>query len=709
MITNLYQQNASQNREVSWLRFDDRVLNEAKDASVPLLERLKFVAIYTSNLEEFFRVRVGSLKDLERGKYNTIDNKSGLTPKGQLDLIYPIAKRGCKKRDKIYTSLKKEMQEAGICDLDIAMLNKEQMRYVKKYYRQRIEPLLTAQIVDAHHPFPNFISGVTYIAAVLKKKKKTTMFAFVAVPPSLDDIVMLEDKDTISFVHTGEIIRHFIAKLYPDTKVVETLKFKLARSAYVDPEDEAFDDVEDYRKKMMKVLKERRKMNVTAIEFSEEPSKELKNYLISNLKIEPQMIFLRTSPFSFRYAYKLAKYLPTEKKTTLLYPPYEPKRTVKLNPKNIFEQIQRKDVLLSYPYESMNTFLTLLKEAADDPDVVSIKITIYRLAKHARLVEYLCQAAQAGKEVDVLIELKARFDEQNNIDYSEILEEAGCHVFYGFEHYKVHAKICLITKQTDKGLENVVTISTGNFNENTAKLYTDLVMMSARKALVNDALAFFQNMFIGKLDGKYKALWVAPVDLKKNILESIRQETAKGKDGYIFFKINGISDEDIMQALMDASNAGVKVEMIVRGISCLLPHVPSRTENITVLSIVGRFLEHSRIYVFSKGRSEKMFISSADLMTRNTEHRVEIATPIYNSDLKKEIHTYIQTYMADNVKARVLQPTGRYRKVQEGQRDTDAQQILMETTKGTAPLTTPIVKHQTSAYATRFKQRKGKL
>jgi polyphosphate kinase len=657
MEEEVYKEGCTQNREISWLRFDDRCLNEAKDRTVPLLERLKFVSIFTSNLEEFFRVRVGSLYDMEKVKYDEIDKKSGLTAKGQLDLIYPMAKRELKKRDKVYHELRQEMADAGIYDLDIEQCNKEEIRYLRKYYRKRVDPLLTAQVVDAHHPFPNLLTGRTYIAAVLRAHHKHE-YAFVMVPPSLDDIIILPEEDRLAFVHVGEVIRHNIDQLYPDAEVLETLKFKLARSAYIDADDEAFDDITDYRKKMMKVLKERRKMNVTSITFSNQPSAELKNYLVGNLKLKPQMVNYSQAPFSLKYAFRLPKFLNDEQKQKFLYPPYEPKMTPELDyKKSIFDQLLKKDVLLSYPYDSMGPFLNLVKEAANDDSVVAIKITIYRLANHARLVEYLCQAAENGKEVDVLIELKARFDEQNNIDYSEILEESGCNVFYGFEHYKVHSKLCLITRSRDEKIENVALVATGNFNENTAKQYTDLALMTSRASITRDAVDFFQNMMIGKLDGHYRTLWVAPISLKSNILASIEREIEKGPEGYIFIKINGFTDEDIIKALIRASQAGVYVDMVIRGISCLLPGVPGKTDNIHIRSIVGRYLEHSRIYIFGRGAGE----------------------------IRKRIHEFVDLYLADNVKARVMNKKGRYVKVKrnDGEKAVSVQDEMMALTKGT--------------------------
>ena len=612
MIERLYEEGCLQNREISWLRFDDRVLNEAKDTSVPLLERLKFVSIYTSNLTEFFRVRVGSLYDLKKAKFDKVDNKSGLTAKGQLDAIYPVAKRGCKKRDTIYKGIRKSLIKENIYDLDVEDCTKEEIKYLQKYFKTRIQPVLTPHIVDAHHPFPNLLTGVTYICTVLKIKKHG-VFGFVGVPPSLNDIIVLPDENSFRFVHMEDVIQYFVPSLFKDADITEVLKMKISRSAYVDPEDEAFDDIHDYREKMMKVIKERRKMNITRIALSKKPSRALDKYLVKHLNITKQMVFIVNSPFNMKYAFGLGKLLTEQAQERLLFPPYEPQLSPALNYRHhLFSQIQKKDVLLAYPYESMAPFVNLVKEAANDSQVVSIKITIYRLASHARLVEYLCQAAENGKEVDVLIELKARFDEQ------EIIE---------------------------------------------------------------DSIHFFQNMMIGNLEGKYKKLLVAPKDLKPAILKYISQETKKKEDGYIFVKINGMSDEEIMQALIRASQAGVHVEMIIRGISCLLPGIEGKTENLHIRSIVGRYLEHSRIYVFGKGDKEKMYISSADFMTRNTERRVEIATPVLDSEIRERIHAYIDLCLRDTVKARMMSSTGRYTKIPSEGEKVNSQDEMMKLTQ----------------------------
>lgn len=681
MQKNLYKEGYTCNRELSWLRFNNRVLNEAKDDTVPLLERLKSVYFYSSNLEEFFRVRVGSLWDLKNVKMHKIDNKSGMTPAQQMDAIYPLAKRWCAKRDEIYVDLRKKLQKEGLEAISIVDCTKEEMKFLKKYYKTKILPLLNPQIVDTHHPFPNLQNHITYIAASMKFKK-TTSYCFVAVPQTLPHIIVLPHKKKVRFIHTEDFIMHQLPEIFKGASVNEMLKLTVARSAYVDADDEAFEDILDYRKKMEKVLKERKKMNVTMLTVSNKPSASFLKYLFTNLKITRRELFTTSAPMNMKYVFGLENLLDETTKAKLTYPPYTPK----LNPafhykQSLFQQLQKKDVLLHYPYDSMEPFLQLIKEAANDPKTVSIKITIYRLASRARLVDYLCQAAENGIEVNVLIELKARFDEQNNIDYSEKLEDAGCNVIYGFEKYKVHSKVCLVTKMNKERVQHVALIATGNFNENTAKTYTDFAYMTSREAIVNDAVAFFNNMAIGKLDGDYDTLLVAPVSLKKKLLEMIDAEIEKKEQGRIICKLNSLTDEELIVKLHEASQAGVQIQLIIRGISCLVPNIPNKTENIQIRSIVGRYLEHSRIYLFGEGTNEKMYISSADFMTRNTERRVEVATPILDETSRKEIHAYLDMVFKDNTKARLMSETGRYHKIKNGEPPFNSQLAMMRTRK----------------------------
>lgn len=681
MQKNIYKEGYTCNRELSWLRFNDRVLNEAKDDTVPLLERMKSIYFFSSNLEEFFRVRVGSLVDMNLAKVTKVDNKSGMTPEEQMEAIYPQAKRGCKKRDAVYADLLKKLNKEGIECVNLATCEKEDRKFLKKYYQSRIEPLINPQIVDGHHPFPNLQNHITYIAASLKFKNKPS-YCFVPVPQSLPQIIVLPHKKKFRYVHTEDLLVQQLPSIFKGSSVNEVMKLTVSRSAYVDADDEAFEDILDYRKKMMKVLKERKKMNVTMLTVSKKPSTSFQKYLLNNLKITRRELFTTGVPMNMKYVFGLEKLVSDEQKEKLTYPTYTPKLNPSLNyKKSIFEQIQKKDVLLHYPYDSMDPFLQLVKEAAEDPKTLSIKITIYRLASRAKLVDYLCRAAENGKEVNVLIELKARFDEQNNIDYSEELEDAGCNVIYGFEKYKVHSKVCLVTKMINNKPQSVALIATGNFNENTAKSYTDLAYMTARPSIIKDCMSFFSNMQIGELEGNYKTLLVAPVSLKSTILELMDREIKKGKKGLIVCKFNSITDEEIIRKLHEASKAGVKVRLIVRGISCLLPGIKGKTDNIEIRSIVGQYLEHSRIYIFGSGSSEKMYISSADFMTRNTERRVEVACPILDEDIKKEIHDFLDLVYRDNTKARIMYKNGRYHKIKDEEVPFNSQLAMMRTRK----------------------------
>lgn len=698
MQKGLYKEGYTQNRELSWLRFDERCLNEAKDKTVPVLERLKFVAIFSSNLDEFFSVRVGSLTEMKKVKPDFVDNKSGLTPDGQLKKIYAEANRLCKKREEVFADLVKELKKQEIQDLKYEDCTGSEKKYLKRVFRDAVEPLLGAQIVDARHPLPQLQSGVIYAAGVLKYRGHE-VFAVVPVPSTLPRIVRLPDKDgEVRFVHMEDLVLHNMESVFRGATIRERLKFYIIRNADVDVDDDKFDDILDYREKMMQMLRQRKRTNPVRIVCSAKPGKSVKNYLYAPLKLNDSLLYVASMPLDSKFMYQVSSLLSKEKAASLLYPPYTPKLSTAFDyNENLFDQVEKKDVLLSYPYESMDPFVLLIKESSRDPEVTSIKITIYRLAEKARLVDYLCQAAENGKEVDVLIELKARFDEQNNIDYSERLQDASVNVMYGFEDYKVHSKICLITRMKNKKAQNLVLIATGNFNENTAKQYTDLAYLTCRKGITRDAVAFFQNMMIGRLDGNYRYLLVSPVSLKSRVLDLIDEEIKKGESGRIIIKENSITDEDIIRKLHDASQAGVKIDMIVRGICCILPEVPGATDNLHVRSIVGRYLEHSRIYVFGKGTKEKMYISSADFMTRNTERRVEIACPIQDPSIRKRIHAYLDLCFRDNTKARTLGSDGKYHRIHDDKPPISCQDEMMRITKGSTQTIPRTEAHQLKA------------
>ncbi len=681
MLKDLYKEGYTQNRELSWLRFNGRCLAEAADPSVPMLERMKFLAIFSSNLDEFFSVRVGGLIGIKSLKENYIDNKTGMSAAKQLKKIYADTARLCRKREEIYRELKKDLRREGIYILSYDECTRTERDRLRKHFQKNIQPVLGAQIIDAHHPLPPLQAGVVYAAATMEYRGRDVL-ALTAVPQTLTPLIRLPDKKTIRLVYTEELISEHMESLFRGAAIKERFRFVICRNATVDL-DSDLPDIYDYRAKLSQMLKKRKHMDPVKIEASLRPSIQVRRDLQRLMKAEDCTTLTSGLPLDRRVFYTLGDFLDPAVKSRLLYPEYTPKLSPALHYKrSLFTQVQKKDVLFSYPYESMDSFLQLVREAATDPNVLSIRITIYRLAKRARLVDYLCLAAENGKEVTVLIELKARFDEQNNIDYSEKLMESGCNVMYGFENYKVHAKVCLITRKSGKTLQYAVLIATGNFNEITARQYTDLAFLTADPGIVRDADAFFRNMMTGVLDGKYRKLLVAPVSLKSTLISLIEREAAKGPKGLIVAKVNAVTDEEIIESLKKASCAGTEIQLIVRGISCILPEVKKKTENIHIRSIVGRYLEHSRIYLFGRGRSERMYISSADLMTRNMERRVEVAVPVMDREVRDRLHRYLDLLMQDNVKARKMSSDGRYRKIKSDAEPLSAQDALMAETPG---------------------------
>ena len=679
MTQKIWEQGYTQNRELSWLQFNARVLAEAEDENVPLLERFKFLAIFTSNLDEFFMIRVGSLCDMAAVDKEHTDSKSGLTAKEQLHLIYKAVEPLYARRDAAFSDVDSKLSAIGLRRLTMDLLAPDEQKYIKRYFKDIIAPVLSPQIVDSHHPFPHLEGKVLHIAALLSHKK-TERLGLLPVPASLPPVVFLPETPS-RYILTEDILLAYADHVFEMYDVLEKTVLCVTRNADIQVDDETF-GVEggDFRKKMEKLLRQRRRMAVVRVEINRPISDHFKEYFRSRFEVSDAQIFLsRTAPLKLGYAFSLGEHLPEKKRAFLSDAPFTPQQPAMLSSgQSLLKAALQRDILLSYPYESMEPFLQMIREAANDPAVLAIRITIYRLASKAKLVEYLCAAAENGKDVTALIELRARFDEQNNIDWSERMEEAGCKIIYGFEDYKVHSKICLITRRERGAVRHITQVGTGNYNEKTAKQYTDVSLITADERIGQDAGAFFNNMALGNLSGRYSRLFVAPTSLKNNILALMDEQIAKGKDGYILLKFNSLTDIDVIAKLREASCAGVTVEMIVRGICCLLPGVPDHTENITVTSIVGRFLEHSRIYVFGRGDEEKMYISSADLMTRNTERRVEIACPIDDPAVRTRLHDILYAMQHDTVKARVLQPDGTYCKKPAVQDPICAQDLLMQ-------------------------------
>ncbi|MDR3837290.1 MAG: polyphosphate kinase 1 [Agathobaculum sp.] len=679
MTQKIWEQGYTQNRELSWLQFNARVLAEAEDENVPLLERFKFLAIFTSNLDEFFMIRVGSLCDMAAVDKEHTDSKSGLTAKEQLHLIYKAVEPLYARRDAAFSDVDSKLSAIGLRRLTMDSLAPDEQKYIKRYFKDIIAPVLSPQIVDSHHPFPHLEGKVLHIAALLSHKK-TERLGLLPVPASLPPVVFLPETPS-RYILTEDILLAYADHVFEMYDVLEKTVLCVTRNADIQVDDETF-GVEggDFRKKMEKLLRQRRRMAVVRVEINRPISDHFKEHFRSRFEVNDAQIFLsRTAPLKLGYAFSLGEHLPEKKRAFLSDAPFTPQQPAMLSAgQSLLKAALQRDILLSYPYESMEPFLQMIREAANDPAVLAIRITIYRLASKAKLVEYLCAAAENGKDVTALIELRARFDEQNNIDWSERMEEAGCKIIYGFEDYKVHSKICLITRRERGAVRHITQVGTGNYNEKTAKQYTDVSLITADERIGQDAGAFFNNMALGNLSGRYSRLFVAPTSLKNNILALMDEQIAKGKDGYILLKFNSLTDIDVIAKLREASCAGVTVEMIVRGICCLLPGVPGHTENITVTSIVGRFLEHSRIYVFGRGDEEKMYISSADLMTRNTERRVEIACPIDDPAVRTRLHDILYAMQHDTVKARVLQPDGTYCKKPAVQDPICAQDLLMQ-------------------------------
>ncbi|WP_242844298.1 polyphosphate kinase 1 [Candidatus Soleaferrea massiliensis] len=670
-----------QNRELSWLKFNERVLEEANCEETPLYERLKFISIFTTNLDEFYMVRVGSLTDLALMEPDEIDNKSGMTPIEQLEAIYEATVPLYALRDRALGDIEEKLQKHGIQQMRPSELTTFEQHYAERYFEEEVMPLLSPQIIDVRHPFPHLENKQLNIAVLLRHKGRT-LFGIIPVNPALKRIIQIP-QDSLRYMLVEDLILSYAAKVFDMYEVVESTIMCVTRNADINTDEGFFDEDMDYRQHMRKVIKKRERLAPVRLEIQSMISDEFSDYLCRRLNIKKRQIFVSRIPLDMSFIFSFQDSLPPALKQTLLNKPFTPQASAGVNPhESMTRQVLRKDIFLSYPFESMTPFLNLIKEAASDAAVVSIKITLYRIARQSKLAEYLITAAENGKEVTVLMELRARFDEQNNIEWAQRLEEAGCRVIYGLDGFKVHSKICLITRRERTKIQYITQIATGNYNESTAKLYTDLSLLTSNQEIGEDAVSFFKNLALGNLNGQYRHLRVSPSSLKPMIMTMVDREIRKaksGEEGSIFMKMNSLTDKGVIEKLIEASMAGVRVQLIIRGICCLIPQVPGRTENITVISIVGRFLEHSRIYCFGKGADRKLYISSADMMTRNTERRVEIACPVLDQKIADRIMQMIDIQLHDNVKAREQSSDGRYtlRQSSGGQR-VNSQEYFME-------------------------------
>ncbi len=667
----------TQDRELSWLRFNERVLEEAREESVPLIERLKFAAIFSSNLDEFFMVRVGSLHDMTLIKETHIDNKTGKTPQEQLDDIFKAVIPLYRQRDRVMEDLENRCRECNICRLSYNELDEKAKKQVITWFENELRPILSPQIVDFHHPFPHLPNRGLSIAMILKDEDRE-LLGILPVPNIVPPFLRLEERG-IHYILTEDVLKEFAGRIFDQFTIKDRAVISVTRNADISPEDEAYDVDMDFRQHMKKIVKKRTLLAPVRLEVQGGQGEELTEILRRRLDLAKEQVFHVKAPIHLDYLYKIGDLLPRESAAALCYQPYTPRFSPMLSKnEKIIPQVERQDQLLFYPYESMEPFLRMISEAASDPGVLSIKITIYRLAARARLAEYLCAAAENGKHVTVLMELRARFDEQNNIQWAERLEEAGCNILYGFEGIKVHSKVCLITRRERGKVRYITQIGTGNYNEKTAEQYTDLCLITADQAIGKDAAQLFQNMATGNLNGKYDHLLVSPFALRDRVIECIDREIEKGPDGYIFLKLNSLTDRRLIDKLAEASQAGVEVVMNIRGICCLLPGIEGLTDHIQVFSIVGRYLEHIRIYCFGRDDDARLYISSADFMTRNTERRVEVACPVLDRQCRARLLHIIDELQQDNVKSRVMGPDGTWHRKKDGESPNSCQEIFQQ-------------------------------
>ena len=651
------------NRELSWLKFNERVLNEAGNPKVPLAERLTFVSIYQSNLDEFYRVRVGTLMDQMDVSEVVRENKTNMTSEEQVKAIIRATRELEEKKTVIYEQLMGELEPKGIRLINFNKLSAEEGKILEEYFDREIAPYLSANIVSKQQPFPFLKNKDIYAVALLESKGGKTRTAII--PCSNNVFRRLIDIPTRkgTFLLSEELILQFLPKFFKNYSVKEKSLIRVTRNADIDTEM-IYDEDLDYRDAMENLIKERKRMNPVRMEFTGTLNKKMMHALCKTIHVEKEHVFRSEVPLDLSFVFAIQSYLKNTNAGELFYPRRTPRPTPQLNDKeSLIPQILEKDVLLSYPFESMKSFINLLYEAAEDESVVSIKMTLYRLANKSQIVDALVEAAENGKEVVVLVELRARFDEENNIEYSRKLEEAGCHVIYGLNGYKVHSKLCLISRKTEQGVSYVTQIGTGNYNEKTSALYTDLSLITGNQEIGKEAAEVFAALLRGETVEETHLLLVAPKCLQNKVLDMIEKEiqhVKNGEEGYIGIKINSLTDKVIISKLVEASQAGVKIEMIVRGICCLIPDVKGYTENITVVSIVGRFLEHSRIYRFGTKERENVYIASADFMTRNTLRRVEVAAPVLDERLKNQLDWMFETMMKDDEKGKCLTEKGIY-------------------------------------------------
>lgn len=671
--------NVYMNRELSWLKFNERVLEEAENPEVPLCERMTFVSIYQSNLDEFFRVRVGSLQDQMLISTEIRENKTKMTSAEQIRAIIKEVKKLNQRKDKAYEKLMKKIEEYGITLINHASAKSEEKKFLEKYFMKEIMPLSSPTIVGKRQPFPFLKNGEIYAVVVLETRNKKERIGIIPCSNNMLTRMVELPGGKGRYMLIEDLILHYIGKVFKGYKVKGKSLLKVVRNADIDA-DAAYDEDLDYREFMEDLMKQRKKLSPVRIDLSREMDETVVDALCRYLDVTPDRVFRSEAPLDVSFVFQLQDLL--RRNTELFYEKRVPQKSPEFKDgQSILQQITQEDKLLSYPYDSIRPFLKMLTEAAEDDSVISIKMTLYRLAKQSKVIEALCEAAENGKEVVVLVELRARFDEENNIRWSRMLEEAGCQIIYGLEHYKVHSKLCLITRRGENGIQYITQIGTGNYNEKTARLYTDLSLMTANEQIGMDAARVFQALAKGEVVEDMEHLLVAQKCLQSKVIEKIEEQIQKQKNGetaYIGLKMNSLTDKRIIDKLINASKAGVKIDMIVRGICCLIPGVEGETENIHVISVVGRFLEHSRIYIFGNGEEAQYYIGSADFMTRNTVKRVEVAAPVYSERLKKRLQDLFDLMLSDNKKARKEDAKGAYSVVECKGQPINSQELLYQ-------------------------------
>lgn len=667
------------NRELSWLKFNERVLEEAESKDVPLCERLTFASIFQTNLDEFFMVRVGSLQDQMLLHKEIRDNKTKKTAKEQIEAILEEVKRLGKRHGKAFENLLQELEAYGVRFVDFRHIDEGVSQRLERYFKTEIAPLISPTIISKRQPFPFLRNKDIYIVAVLETKSKKERLGIIPCSNNVfKRLIELPDHPG-TFMLSEEFILHYVPEVFKGYRIKAKSVIRITRNADIDA-DALYDEDLDYRDFMADLIKKRKKLTPVRIEFSREMNKNVVATLCKYLEMDKTHVFLSDAPLDLSFVFEIQDRL--RKNPELFYEKKVPQKSPMFQDgESILAQIRREDKLLSYPYESIRPFLHMLNEAAEDPDVISIKMTLYRLAKQSKVVEALVEAAENGKEVIVLVELRARFDEENNIEWSRRLEDAGCQVIYGLDGYKVHSKLCLITRKNDNHVEYFTQIGTGNYNEKTSRLYTDLSLMTSDPAIGLEASNVFQALLKGEVVEQSEKLLVAPKCLQNRVLEMIDEEIEHARHeepAYVGVKLNSLTDKKIIDKLAEASKAGVKIDLVIRGICCLLPGIPEKTENIRVISIVGRFLEHSRIYIFGTEERSKVYIASADFMTRNTVRRVEVAAPVEDVRLKECLLKDFRIMLNDNVQARKMNPDGNYTRIRNDKEPLSAQEYFYE-------------------------------